>query len=359
MAVRRGVAVGGGRDLVPAAARRARPGADHAVADARAVRPARGAGRDRPLPGVPDRDQTRVPPPGHRGIPPRGRNPVRRRARALRRRVRGRRGAAAGAAGRAARRARRARQLDVGGHPCGAAAAGLRHRDLAPGPDRDRLAPAEVRRLGGRVLATGVRLRAVARAAARGGRGAEHVRRADEPLRARRRAPPESAGDGGRSGAVADRPGDDGARVERARLPGEPRVPQLLRAEHSPPPCVGQRRGPLRPRGGARARRRARPRLRGPRERARPQRRCVRVRARHRAARALVVRGRRVAGGRGRRGGPPGARADDARRRARTSRHRTGPARSRREQLGGGRGSANVEQPRRRRPRVGRRGRRS
>ena len=51
VAVRRGVAVGGDRHVLPAAARRARRGARprHAVGDAGARRPARGAGRARPL----------------------------------------------------------------------------------------------------------------------------------------------------------------------------------------------------------------------------------------------------------------------------------------------------------------------
>ena len=64
VAVRRGVAVGGDGDLLPAAARRARraPGARDAVADAGAVRPARGAGRARALPRVPARAAARDPP---------------------------------------------------------------------------------------------------------------------------------------------------------------------------------------------------------------------------------------------------------------------------------------------------------
>ena len=69
VAVRRGVAVGGDRHQLPAAARRARrpPRPGHAVADAGAVRPARGAGRARALPGLPARDPARVAPARHRG----------------------------------------------------------------------------------------------------------------------------------------------------------------------------------------------------------------------------------------------------------------------------------------------------
>ena len=74
MAVRRGVAVGGGRHVVPAAARpAARRGAGDAVADAGAVRPARGAGGDRALPSLPARRAARVARAGRRGDRRRGR----------------------------------------------------------------------------------------------------------------------------------------------------------------------------------------------------------------------------------------------------------------------------------------------
>ena len=61
MAVRRGVAVGGGRHLLRPAARRARRGARprDAVGHAGARRPARRAGRARALRGVPARDPAR------------------------------------------------------------------------------------------------------------------------------------------------------------------------------------------------------------------------------------------------------------------------------------------------------------
>ena len=69
VAVRRGVAVGGDRHQLPAAARRARrpPGPRDALDDAGAVRPARGARRARPLPDVPARAPARVAPARHRG----------------------------------------------------------------------------------------------------------------------------------------------------------------------------------------------------------------------------------------------------------------------------------------------------
>ncbi len=84
VAVRRGVAVGGDRDVLPAAARpaRRRRAAD-AVADAGPVRPARGAGRARALRGVPRRHPRRVAPPRHRDRARGGRRRRRRRARAL------------------------------------------------------------------------------------------------------------------------------------------------------------------------------------------------------------------------------------------------------------------------------------
>ena len=61
--------MGGDGDLLPAAARRARrgPGPRHAVAHARALRPARGAGGGRALPRLPARRAGRDPPPRHRG----------------------------------------------------------------------------------------------------------------------------------------------------------------------------------------------------------------------------------------------------------------------------------------------------
>ena len=69
VAVRRGVAVGGDGDLLSAAARRARrrARAGHAVADARALRPARGAGGARALPRLPARRAARDAPARPRG----------------------------------------------------------------------------------------------------------------------------------------------------------------------------------------------------------------------------------------------------------------------------------------------------
>ncbi len=85
VAVRRGVAVGGDRDQLPAAAGRPRrpPGRRDALDHPRARRPARGAGRAGALPGVPARDPPRVPRP-RRGRSPRGGGPDRLLGRALR-----------------------------------------------------------------------------------------------------------------------------------------------------------------------------------------------------------------------------------------------------------------------------------
>ena len=68
VAVRRGVAVGGDRDVLPAAARPAARGrAGDALADAGAVRPARGARCDRALPRLPARHAPGVARARHRG----------------------------------------------------------------------------------------------------------------------------------------------------------------------------------------------------------------------------------------------------------------------------------------------------
>ena len=147
VAVRRGVAVGGGRRLLPAAARRPRRGARprDAVGHAGARRPARGAGRARPLRDVPARD-----PPGV----------ARARPRAPRRDPGERAALEHSAAAYAARRGSRSPRgdprrgsrahatLDLGGHPRDPAAAGDRRRRPAPARDRHRGAPRAVRRAG-------------------------------------------------------------------------------------------------------------------------------------------------------------------------------------------------------------------
>ena len=126
--------MGGDRHQLSAAARRARPRADHAVADPGAVRPARGAGARRALPGF-----LREVRPSRTGstsgvLRGAGEAAVAARARALGGRVR-RRGRPAGGAGggllvRSAR-TRAGPRRDA----CRAAAAGHRRRDRAPGAD--------------------------------------------------------------------------------------------------------------------------------------------------------------------------------------------------------------------------------
>ena len=130
--------------------------------------------------------------------------------------------------------------------------------------------------------------------------------------------------------------------------PAERRLPRLPPPHRPPPQPVGQRRRRLRPRARARARARARRRLRRAHARAParaapglPGRRAGGVRARHRAARPLVVRGPRLAGG-GRRGvlapgpraGAPGRRARALARAARR-RRASGDGGAAGEQLGG------------------------
>ena len=98
----------------------------------------------------------------------------------------------------------------------------------------------------------------------------------------------------GRAAARADRPRDHGARLERRRLPVPRRLPRLPPPDRARPPAVGQRR--LASTTPARAAAQARAdaaRLRRPRARRAGRRRPGGLRAGHRAARPLVVRGRR------------------------------------------------------------------
>ena len=293
MAVRRGVAVGGDRDVLPAAARRARrpPGPRDALAHAGARRPARGAGRARALPA---RSCARC---GPRRTGSTSRRPTTRRWRrelersAARYAARGRR---ARAPRRPARRLRAARELDVGGHARRAAAARHRRRRAAAARDRDRLAPRALRRLGRRLLAARVRARAVARPAARGGRRARRPASTSPTCSGSARALRRCAAPAG-AAARADRPrarstscGRTTATRRRARLP-----------RHAPAHTEHATRAwavdgaPYDP-------------ARGPSRRARDARDFVArppsgdaagsaCRARHRAARPLLARGRRVA----------------------------------------------------------------
>ena len=243
VAVRRGVAVGGDRDVLPAAARRARRRrAGHAVAHAR-------AGDQLEAPGAIERCRAFL---------------ARRAARVARARRSTRRGDAA-RGGRARRsagdyaRAARARWsaaatcsarsrphvgwTSAATHavlPLLATDAGVRLQL------RSRRSPPTARAsatLARRVLAAGVRARAVAGPAARGGGRARHLRRPHRRPRPRRPAPPAPAAHRRRAAARAARPrrrssscGSDDGYPAHARLP---RLPPPHRAR---PPAVGQRR---------------------------------------------------------------------------------------------------------------------
>ena len=102
-----------------------------------------------------------------------------------------------------------------------------------------------------------------------------------------RRAAPAADRHRRRAGAVAAGSRDRGAGVGRGRVPGEPRLPRLPPPHRPRPPPVAKRRRARmtpRPRSALVARRRRG--LRRPRPRARGGRGRVRVRGRHRAARA-------------------------------------------------------------------------
>ena len=123
--------------------------------------------------------------------------------------------------------------------------------------DRDRRSHrARFGELARRPLAAGVRARAVARPAARGGRRARDVRRADRRLRPRRRAPPRAAAQRRRAAARADRPRADRPRLGPGGYPSRARLPRRAPPHRARPQAVGQRRRDLRPRRG-RSRRRA------------------------------------------------------------------------------------------------------
>ncbi len=220
VAVRRGVAVGGDRYALPAAARRARArSAGDALGHARACRPARGAGRARALPGVPARGPPRDARARRRGAPAsprvaaeleRPRGDYAGAARALRRSATTcRRARAARARGQSARRTPCCR--------CWRRTPALRLQVRA-GVDAHRRA--HRRRLARRVLAARVRARAVARAGARGGRASTRRASTSPTSSAAATRAPGPAGDGGRSAARPDRPRDDRPRLERRRLSG-------------------------------------------------------------------------------------------------------------------------------------------
>ena len=156
----------------------------------------------------------------------------------------------------------RARDLDLVGDARDPAAARHRRGDPAAGRDGHRGAPRAIRRLGRRLLAAGVRARAVARPAARGGGRAPDVRGPDR----RGAGCPRPAALAGGPAARPARPAGARARLEPRGLPLAGRVPRHAPAHGAPPPGVGGRRHGLRPgaRGGAGARGRSGVRGGGP-----------------------------------------------------------------------------------------------
>ena len=184
--------------------------------------------------------------------------------------------------------------VDLRRHARAAAADGHRRRPAAPGRDRHGVAPAALRRRG--EAASGCR-------SARTCPGssatlAEHGVRAfcvDQTARAA--ASTTSCRWRPRPGPVAVP--IDWELVElvwhdERGYPAHGDLPQLLGPHRPRPEAVEQRRAALRPRRRARARPRARARLRGAgRGAGSTRRRPPLLRARHRAARALVVRGAR------------------------------------------------------------------
>ena len=171
------------------AARAARRAAD-AVAHAGAVRPARGAGRRRAASRA---SCARCGARRTRSTSPAAARPA---ASELRARAGARRAATTSARSRALEALggdllgalRALRELDLVGHARGPAAAGDRRRRARSRsrPGSPRTARASATRVARRLLAAGVRARAVARPAAGGGRRARHLRRPDRRARPRR-----------------------------------------------------------------------------------------------------------------------------------------------------------------------------
>ncbi len=131
-------------------------------------------------------------------------------------------------------------ELDLRGDARDPAAAGTRRLDRAAAASRHRLVPATLRGVGRRLLAAGVRVRAMAERDAARGWDPRHLRRADRTPRPRRRAEPASSQASRRPDAVADRPCRHRPRLGRRRLPVASRVPRLP-PPHAPRPSrVGQ-----------------------------------------------------------------------------------------------------------------------
>ena len=212
-----------------------------ALADAGAGRPARGARRDRALPRLPARRARHLARARHRGARRRARrwrpSSSARRAttRAPPSACRERPARRAGAATPPGRAPPRTRVL-----PLLATDAGVRLQ-VRTGIEAHRRALR--RRLARRLLAAGMRPRAVAGPAARGGRRARDVRRPHRRLRTAATRATCARWPATRAAARADRPRGDRSRVGAERLPVARRLPRLTTAAPSTrPPPVGQRR---------------------------------------------------------------------------------------------------------------------
>ena len=311
VAVRRGVAVGGDRDVLPAAARRARARrAADAVADAGALRPARGAGRRRALPAPSCATCAARRTARHRRLPRRRAPTSSRPSSSARPRDYGAAPRALrGARRRPARRARAARRLDLVGDPRRAAAAGDRRRRAAAGRGR-----ASTR--------TGARFGD----AWRGGfwlpecahapwldplleEAGVHATCVDLTDVLRRRARPSTCAplraEAGPLLVPIDR-AIDRARVERRRLPVPRRLPRLPPPHDARPPPWAHDGSRLRPRGAPRRWPAARGRLRraGGAERVRRRRACACARSTPSCSATGGTRGRQWLRG-GRRTRPP------------------------------------------------------
>ena len=97
----------------------------------------------------------------------------------------------------------------------------------------------------GGLLAARVRLRDVARRAARGGGGPCRLRRPHRRARLRRPGPAAAAAELGRAAARPDRPGDHGPRLAHERVPVPRRLPRHAALHRAPPHAMGGRRQPV------------------------------------------------------------------------------------------------------------------
>ena len=245
VAVRRGVAVGGDGDLLPAAARRARrgaraasrcrsrrccatssrrPGWASASSPSCATCAPRPTGATSRRPRIPRSRASSSAPPASTPRPPS----------ASRR-------AAATSSARSRRTRRGPRRPPTRCCRCWPRPRALRLQ-LETGIAAHRRRFGDLAR---RPLAARVRLRAVARRGARGGRRARRLRRPHRRARLRRPGPAAPAAHRRGPAARPDRPGDHGPRLAHERLSLARRLPQHAPLHRAPPHAVGGRRRAL------------------------------------------------------------------------------------------------------------------